>query len=432
MEVSVENTGALERRMTVQVQPGDIEERVKGRITDLGKQVKLKGFRPGKIPYKVLEQRYGSQVRKEVVDEVVQETFAQAVTREQLRVASTPEISADDLATGQGHSYTATFEVFPEMPGIDVAGLKLERPSAEVRDSDVAGMIETLRLQRRSWDAVERAANTGDMVVFENSMVVGDLRFPEDAPERSGVILGSGALADVEKALDGASAGDERSIEVTVPDDFSNADAAGKKGTMEIKVLNVSEGHMPEVDEEFIKSFGIADGSLEGLQNEVRSNLLRELQQAINQQMKQQVLDVLLAAHESLEVPPGLLDEETQRLKEAARQTEGAPDPETTPVFAFAEQARRNIAGRLLFSEVARQNNILVDQARVGQVIDAVASTYEDADEVRNLYYRNPAMLRNVENTVLEEQVVEWVCEHAQVTDTPSSFDEILKPVKEG
>ena len=430
MEVSVENTGALERRMTVQVPPEDIQKRVEGRIKDLGKQVKLKGFRPGKIPYKVLEQRYGPQVRKEVVDEVIQETFAQAVTSEQLRVATTPRISAEDLASGQGHAYTATFEVFPEMPAIEVGSLKLSRPVAEVGDGDMAQMIETLRSQRRTWNPVKRPAQKGDMVVFENIVTVGKQQFPEEGPERSGVILGSGALPDVEKAVEGAAIGDELSVKVTLPDDFKVKEVAGKKGSMQIKILQVSEGRLPEVDEEFIKSFGVADGSREGLEQEVRANLERELEQAIRQKMKEQVLDALLAAHESLEVPPGLLDEETQRLKDAAAQQQGAPDPKTTPVFAFAEQAKRNIAGRLLFSEVARQNGLVVDQARVGKVIDEVASTYEDADEVRNLYHRNPQLLRNVENTVLEDQVVEWVCEHAQVTDSPSGFQEILKPVR--
>jgi len=431
MEVSVENTGSLERRMTVQVAPEDIQKRVEGRIKDLGKQVKLKGFRPGKIPYKVLEQRYGLQVRKEVVDEVIQETFAEAVSSERLRIATTPQISSDDLASGAGHAYTATFEVFPEMSAIDVASLKLSRPTAHVGDGDVAEMIETLRIQRRTWHPLERPAQSGDMVVFENTVTVGDQQFPEQGPERSGVILGSGALPDVEKAVEGAATGDERSVKVTLPDDFKVKEVAGKKGTMQIKILQVSEDQMPDVDEEFIKSFGVPDGSREGLDREVRGNLERELEQAIRQKMKEQVLDKLLVAHESLEVPPGLLDEETQRLKDAAARQEGAPDPESTPVFAFAERAQRNIAGRLLFSEVARQNGLTVDQARVGKVIDALATTYEDADEVKNLYYRNPQLLRNVENTVLEDQVVEWVCKHAQVTDSSSSFEEILKPVRD-
>jgi trigger factor len=282
MQVSVENVGKLARKLTVSVPSDRLDASVHARLRELGQNVRLKGFRPGKVPAKVIEQRYGKQVRSEAMGELIRESFNEAVQQEKLRPAVQPSIETSGQPVDGEIQYVATFEVMPEIGTIDVSGLKIAKPTSSVADADIDQMIETLRQQRRSWDPVERAATTGDMVMFEFSAQTGDVRIPAEGVERAGSVIGSNAIVPgLEQSLIGLSAGDEREFDIDVPADYRSAALAGKKATFSVKVMRVSEPKLPELDAEFIQSFGIAAGSIDQFRIEVRANLERELKGAL-------------------------------------------------------------------------------------------------------------------------------------------------------
>lgn len=427
MQVSVENTGELGRRVTVQVPADRIDSQVEKRIRELGHKVKLKGFRPGKVPMKVLKQRYGEQVRDEVLNDVMRETFQEAVSNENLRPAVTPEITARGRKSGENLEYTAEFEVYPELGDIDVSGLQLERPEVEVQDRDVDVMIETLRRQRREWQQVDRGAQEGDLVVIQYSAEAGEARHPAEGTERAGTVLGTNALfADLEKSLEGVKKGDERSVDVNFPEEFRNEALAGNPGRVHFQVASVSEGRMPEVDAEFARSFGITSGDIEEFRTEVRKNLERELHQAVMERLRGQVVDGLLRSHESLDLPEKLVEQEAENLR---NQAQGGQQGDNQPALpAFMDQARRRVTAGFLLNEIASQNGLQADPARVREKIVEIAATYEQPEQVIEAYQSDPRLLDNVRSLVLEEQVVEWIVEHAAVTDQPMSFDALMRP----
>lgn len=428
MQVSVESTGELGRRLKVEVPADRIDGRVQQRIRELGRKVKLKGFRPGKVPMKVLEQRFGDQVREEVVNEVLRDTFQEAVSREKLRPAGTPEITAQGHRSGEKLEYTADFEVYPELDSLDVSALEIRRPRVEVTEADVDGMIETLRRQRRSWEQVERGAGQGDLVVIEYRAEAGASVHPAEGMERAGTILGSGALfGDLEASLEGVSKGDEKTAEVTFPVDFRAEALAGGSGTVQLRVLSVSEESLPAVDADFAKSFGVSSGDLDEFRTEVRRNLERELQQAVLERLRRQVVDGLVRSHPDLKVPESLVEEEAERM---SRQTAGAEGGERPPASAFRDQARRRVTAGFLMTELASRNGIRPDNERVSGKIAEIAATYEQPEQVVEAYRSDPRLLESVRNLVLEEQVVEWVVENAKVSDQAMGFDELMRPAE--
>lgn len=427
MQVSVESTGELGRRVTVQVPADRIDSQVEKRIRDLGRQVKLKGFRPGKVPMKVLKQRYGDQVREEVLNDVMRETFQEAVDTENLRPAVTPEITARGRSSGENLEYTAEFEVYPEMEPIDVSKLELERPQVDVAEADVDAMIDTLRRQRRNWEQVDRGAAQGDLVVIQYSAQAGEARHPAEGTERAGTVLGSNALfADLEKALEGVAKDEEKSVDVQFPEDFRAEGLAGQKGRVDFRVVSVSEGKLPEVDAEFIRSFGITSGDNEEFRSEVRKNLERELHQAVMERLRAQVVEGLIREHTDLQLPEKLVEQEAGSLQ---RQARGGQEPgDKAGLSAFMDQARRRVTAGFLLNEIAKQNEIQADLSRVRGKVAEIAATYEQPDQVIEAYQSDPRLLENVRSLVLEEQVVEWITEHAAVSDKPMSFDALMRP----
>lgn len=429
MQVSVENTGELGRRMKVQVPANQIDGQVEQRIRELGRGAKLKGFRPGKVPFKVLEQRYGDQIRQDVLKEVLRDSFRNAVSEQQLRPAGTPEITAQGRDSGTDLEYTAEFDVFPEIQQLDVSDVKIERPAVEVTDADIDNMIDTLRRQRREWEQVERGAQTGDLVMLEYTLTAGDQRFPEEGMERAGTVMGSNALLPgLEAQLDGVTKGDAKSATVTLPDDFQVNTMAGKEADAELAVLGVSQATLPEMDADFIKSFGVASGDPDEFKGEVRSNLERELHQSVVDNLRRQVVDGLLAEHQDLNLPESLIDEEAKKLQSQADADKTGRTAEEGPSSAYREQARTRIAAGFLLSELARQHNIEVDPNLVRQKIAQIAATYEQPQEVVEAYQGSPELAEQIQGVVLEEQVMDWVVQHASVTEKPMSFDELMRP----
>jgi trigger factor len=426
MQVSVENSGGLERRITVQIPDSEIQEKVDSKLRELSKQVQIKGFRPGRVPMSVIRQRYGKQVRLEVANESMQSSLQQAIQDEQLRPASVPEVADAPEGVEKGDlQFTAVIEVYPEFDQLDVSELVIDKPDAEVTDADIDEMLGTLREQRRSWEPVERKPGEGDQVLFEYVATTEEGRVPEEGHQRLAIIIGASGFDGLEAALADLVADEEGEAELEFPENFREAELSGKKAKVELKVTSVSEMHMPEVDEEFIKSFGVEDGTEESLRVEIKANLERELKQAATSLLKVNIIDGLINTMPDLEVPESIVSQEAASLAARAASQEGRePNPEETA--AFMGKAAERVRGGLLLGELARQNQIRVDGGKVRESIDTIAQTYEDPSEVVQLYYGNQQLLAQVENAVMEEQVVDWVMENARVSPKEMKFQEVI------
>ena len=426
MQVSVENTGGLERRLKVQVPGKEIQDKVESKLKELSKQVRIKGFRPGRVPMSVVRQRYGKQVQLDIVNETMQRSLQQAIRSEALRPASMPRVDAmpEPLAGGD-LEFSAVIEVYPEIEPIDVGALAIERPEAEVSDQDVDDMLETLRVQRKTWEVVERRPAAGDRALIEYAAETDAGRVPAEGVQRLAVVLAESGFEALEQAIAALEAGASTSLELAYPENFREAKLAGRTARTELKLVSVSEGRLPEVDEAFIKSFGVEDGQLQSLKVEIRNNLARELKQAVTTLLKTRLIDQLLHARPDLEVPDSIVREEATGMAAQVTRAEGEqPDPRI--VQAFMDQARKRVRAGLLMGELASQNKLRVDGAKVRAAIETIANTYEQPAEVMQLYYGNQRLMQQVESSVLEEQVVDWALENAKVTPKAMKFQEVI------
>lgn len=430
MQVSLENVGKLERKLTVRFPADEYESKVRQRITELGRSVRLKGFRPGKVPTRVIEQRFGEQVRGEALSDLISSTFSEAVRQQNLQPVANPSIATDGKPQDGEIAYTATFEVMPELPTVDLAVLKIDRPKSAVGEPDVDRMIETLRAQRRVFEKVERAAAEGDMVIVDYLAQSADFRHPAEGRERAATIIGGNtALAVFDDALKGQAAGAERTFDVEFPPNFPIPQLASKQAKVELRVGEVQAPHTPDVDAAFIRNFGVADGTVETFRKEVRANLERELENALRARLRNEVGGKLAAAYGDVDVPKALETAEAEALVRAAMPNLAR---DAAPPAAAMDAARpiahqRVIAG-LLLRQIAQGNNLRVDNAKVSDRIAKIASTYEEPEQVVELYRNNPQMMDNVRTSVLEDQVSEWVADHASATEVELSFDEVMHP----
>ena len=427
MQVSVENVGKLERKLTVKFPAERFESQVSARIAEMGRTVRLKGFRPGKVPTTVIQQRFGAQVRGEVLSDLIGTTLREAFDQENLRPVANPSVDTTGTPENGEISYTATFEVMPEFPSIDVAALAVQRPVSEVTEADIEKMIETLRQQRRSFDEVERASTEGDFVMFEYSAEAGEYRFPSEGLERAGSVLGSGTLFKaLDDALTGRSAAEEFSADIDFPADFRNENLAGKTAKVAFKVIKVQEPKLPEVDAEFAKLFGIVDGDLETFRKEVRANLERELKATLMGRLKAEVAEKLADTYAEVDVPNLMVQSEARAL--AAGSVPKGQQPPPQLIDAAMPMARKRVLAGLLMGEIARKNELVVDRKRVAEQLAAIASTYEEPEQVIELYNSDPQLMSGLQNRVMEDQVAEWVAEHASTTVQNLSFDEVMRP----
>jgi trigger factor len=431
MQVSVENVGKLERKLTVRIPAGDYESQVKTRLAEVGRSVRLKGFRPGKIPPKVIEQRFGSQVRGEAISELIRTTFQEAVGQQNLRPAMAPEINTTGEPADGQIEYTATFEVLPDVGQVDVGKLAISKPVAQVSDVDVDAMIETLRQQRRAWAPIERAAQPGDMVLFEYSAQAGDVRHPAEGADRSGTILGSGAMtAELEQQITGHAAGEQLSFGMTFPANFRVAAIAGQAAQVGVRISRVQEPRLPDVDDAFIAMFGIQDGGMDKFRADVRANLDRELKGVLTSRLKSDVVQKLVDAYPDLELPPRMVANEARALAEQAQEQAKQQGQVTVAAVpeSFEHLARRRVAAGVLVGEIARQNGVRLDNRRVAEALASIASTYEEPQQVVELYQRDPNLMSSLQNRVLEDQVADWIAEHAQTTEQYLTFNEAMRP----
>jgi len=432
MQTSVETTGNLERRVTFQLPSGQLEGEVGGRLREIARTARIKGFRPGKVPAKVIEQRYGSQVRAEVLDGLLREGFDQAVRGNDLRIAGSPTIEPTEAKEGE-IAYVATFEVVPDFGDIDVATLDVVRHTAEVSEEDIDRMVENLRLQRRNWSVVEREAREGDAVEAQTWSMVDGERVPAEGSERLLTVIGSGSvLPQLEQALSGMRAGEEKTVDIEFPTDWRVPQLAGKATQAHLTVERVSESTLPEADAAFIRSFGVKSGELAQFRADIRSNLERELKGALMGRLRREVSEKLAAAYDHVEMPPRLVENEARMLAQQAaeqvRRQGGNPQFPENAHEAFLDGARKRVLVGLLVGEVARRNQLRLDPARVNETLRLIASTYEEPQQVIEMYRDDPQLMSSLQSRVMEEQVIDWIAERARHRDEPLPFQEAISP----
>ena len=431
MQANLETLGSLERRLSVTLPLDKVNTEIESRLKRLARTVKLHGFRPGKVPMKIVEQQYGGQVRQEVLGDAVNQSFGEAVKEKNLRVAGYPriEVKQGDTPAGQ-FEYIATFEVYPEFALGEVGQAKIEKPIVQVGDAEVDKTIDILRKQRTHYHAVQRGAQAQDQVLIDYRGTMGGEAFEGGTATDQNVLLGGGQLLpDFEKNLVGLKTGEHREFDLHFPDDYHGKEMAGKDARFEVTVKQVQEPHIPEADAAFAKSLGIADGDLGKMREDVKANLEREVKRRAESRVKDQVMKSLLDSTK-VEVPRALVDMEVQRLMQNMRQDleqRGLKaDQVPMPKEAFEPEAIRRVTLGLILAETVRMNKLEAKPDQIKTVVQEYAQSYEKPDEVVRWYYQQQDRLREVESIVLEDNVVQWALSKAKVEDKTVAFDELM------
>jgi len=427
---NVETLSALERRVSMSLPAKDIEREIDERLKKLARNIKMPGFRPGKVPLKLVAQTYGPQVRSEVLSDAVQKAFSDAVKEANLRVAGFPRIEKKDGADAAALEFSATFEIYPEVKVGDLADVTIERPQVSVDDAALDKTVAILRKQRTRYVAVERPAKEGDRLTVDFAGTIEGEPFAGGSAENFVFTIGEHRmLPEFETAAQGMKPGETKSFELTFPADYHGKEVAGKRASFELTVKTIEEPQLPEVDAAFAKSLGVADGDVEKMRSEIRANVERETNKRIEARVKSQVLDALLAAS-PLELPKSLVQMEAQQLVERAQadlQARGVK-PGQIPLdpAAFEATAKRRVALGLIIGELARTENLQPKPAEVRAVVEQEAATYESPAEVVKWFYMQPQRLSEMEGVALEANVVKWVLGKAKVVDKPLAFDELM------
>lgn len=432
MQVSVETTNGLERKITVAIDEERISSVVDGRLQDMTRTVKVKGFRQGKVPLKIVKQQYEQQVRQEVVGDVLQSTLYEAIGQEKLNPAGQPRIDSLKSDPGQGMEYTALFEVYPEIKLGDLSKETVEKHVTELTDSDVDEMLETVRGQHKEWVAVDRAAKNGDQVNINFKGMIDGVAFPGGEGKDMVIELGSGRMIKgFEEALVGAKTGDDVTLNVTFPDDYHAKDLAGKPAQFETHVNKVEESKLPELNDDFAKKLGIKDPSVDNLRAEIKTSMQQELDSKLRMQVKNAVMDALINTNK-FDVPKALIESESEALKKQMIENlaqQGMKDQGLQiDAKMFADQAERRVKLGLIMSEIVKSEKIEADAERVKQKVEEIAAPYEQPQQVIDWYMGNNQRLAEVKALVTEEQVVDWAIEKAKVVDKSKTFKEIMNP----
>jgi len=427
----LETLGQLERRLNMAVPVADIDREVEQRLQKLSRTVRMPGFRPGKVPLKIVAQQYGPQVRSEVLGDAVQKVYSQAVQEQNLRVAGYPRIEPKKGETGADKiEFSATFEVYPEVKLGDIAGVSIERPVMPVTDTEVDRTIEILRKQRVHHHEVERAAAKDDKVTVDFVGTVAGVEFAGGKGSAMPFVIGEGRmLPEFEAGVTGMKAGESKSVAVTFPADYHGKDVAGKTASFSITLKSVEEPHLPDVDAEFAKSLGVVEGDLDKMRVEVRANVEREVKKRLQSNVKQKVMQALVDSSQ-LETPKSLVEMEVERLIEQTRQDLAGrgmkvEDMPFSPDL-FQEQAKRRVALGLILSELIKQHSLAAKPEQVRALVDEHAQSYEDPAEVVKWFYSQPQRLAEFEGLAVEENVVQWALGNAKVTDTPMAFADLM------
>lgn len=427
MQVSVESTSTLERKMTVQVPADKVSAEVESRLRKVGKTARLDGFRKGKVPFSVLRKRFGGQIHREVLGDLIESSYRDALIEEKLNPAGQPSIEPSSIEQGKDLEYTAIFEVFPEVSIRQLDGLKIETATAEVTDADVDSMIETLRKQRATFAENDKAAEQGDRITIDFVGTLDGEEFEGGKADEYAVVIGAGQLLpDLENALEGMKVGDEKSVDVNFPENYQAKELAGKTANFAVTAKKVEVQELPEVDEDFIKEFGIEEGTVETFRASVRDNMERELADRLSGSRRQAALDALWEAN-VFELPKALVDQEIQAMREDTGRRMGVTDEtKLPPAEMYAEQARRHVGLRLLINEVITSENLSVKPEQVDEKLASITGSYEQSDEVMKQYRSNPQIMQQIEALVMEEQVVSLLIDKADGIEKVMTFDEAM------
>ncbi len=432
MQISVENTGLLQRKVRVNIPEERVSAEINNRLQNLIQTGQVQGFRQGKTPLKVIQGRYGVQVRKEVVGKLVQSSLYEAISQENLRPVAFPRIDDIDDESGKNLSYTASFEIYPEIKLKPFDEIKLERPVCDISDNDIDNMIATLREQRRELKPVERPAKDRDILNIDFEGFIDGEGFAGGKAENYVLELGSGIFIEgFEAALIGKSAGDSVRLNLVFPEDYVQAALRGKPVEFNVTVNTVNEAVLPEVDAAFMKIYGVQGGDEAAFRNEVKRNLERELRLMLRHRTKEILLDTLYREH-TIALPEMLVENERNRFQQEVARATGKQQGTASPAFSeedvihFTEQAERRVALQLIVAEIIRQNDLKADEGKVREMVEQLASAYADPNAIIEWYYSNEKNLAEVEALVLENAMIDWILERANIMDKPCAFDEIM------
>jgi trigger factor len=430
MQVTVETTAGLERKMRVVVPSDRVEVQVTEKIKQTAKQAKINGFRPGKVPLREVKRRFGAGIRQEVSSEVIQSTYGEALQKEAINPAGMPTIEEVNMEEGKDLEYTAVFEVFPEIEVGGLENIEIERLSSSIEEADLEKMIDTLREQRLVYAETDRAAAEKDQVNMDFEGFLEDEPFEGGKAEGTDLVLGSGSMIPgFEDGLLGLKADEEKDLKLTFPENYQAENLAGQEVVFKIRVNKVCEPELPELNDEFFEQFDVKEGGLEAFRKEVTNNMKRELDSAIKAKVRDQVMDGL-SDNNDFDLPQALIDQEVNRMRQEAVQQFGGGtqfDPSMLPAEMFTEQAQKRVKIGLIVSTIVDKNSLEADAETVRETIEDMASTYQEPEEVINYYYSNEQQLSQIQNMVLEGQIVDFVLESAKVTDKSVSYDEAVK-----
>ncbi|MGD9788498.1 MAG: trigger factor [Sulfuricellaceae bacterium] len=431
MQAQVENTGALEKSLDIAVALDELEADVEQRLKRLARTVKMQGFRPGKVPLKVVAQQYGPQVRQEALGDAVQRAFAEAVTEQKLRVAGYPRIEPKE-GSGEGSmAFSAVFEVYPEVVVGDLAGTTIERPNVVVGDAEVDKTVEVLRKQRVRYEPADRAAAEGDQVEIDFRGTLNGEEFQGGQGKGARLVLGEGRwLKDFETAVAGMKVGESKSFDMTFPEDYHAKELAGKQVTFEVTLNKVSAAVLPEVDADFAKSLGVDSGDLATMREEIKANLEREVKKRIQARVKEQAMEKLIEVTQ-FELPKALLEMETRNLMQRALQDLQARGVQMDASSflrpeLFEDQATRRVKLGLIMAELIEKHELSAKPEQVKSMVDEHAQSFEKPEEVVKWIYSKPEHLDEIQTLVMEDNVVAWVLERAKVADKSMAFDELM------
>jgi trigger factor len=432
MQVSVESTGTLERRMRVEFPAARIDQEVSSRLKKVGKTAKISGFRPGKVPPKVVKQRYGQQIRKEVLSDIMQKSFSDAVQQENLNPAGGPDIEAQKPEDDNGFAYVATFEVMPEVVLKNLEKIEVKKLAISIGKKDLDEMIDKLRKQKASWKEVDRNSADGDRVIVDFDGSIKGEPIAGGKGSEVPVVLGDAQmLEDFEKALFGVKAGEEKSFKVKFPKDYQAEELQGKKVDFEAKIHRVEEQVLPEVDDEFAALFEVSDGGIKKFLEDVKDNMRRESDTKVSADIREQVIDGLIETN-SIEIPRTLVQQEMQALQRDAMQRMGIEDPEQAPAMDnFTDLAEKRVRLGLLIQQLIVDQSLTVDEDKVRARVEEMCAGYENAGDMVNMYMSNPQIVQQVEPMVLEQQAIDWLIENGKVSEKKVTFSKFMEQ-KEG
>jgi len=426
MQVSLETIGALERKMTIEVPAEKVSSAMQQRLQRMSREVKISGFRPGKVPMRVVKQRFGKQIFQEVVADTMQSTYQEAIQQEKLRPAGSPQIEPLNLEADQDLKYIATFEVYPEINLADISEVEIAIAEVEIAESDINSMLDKLRAPKMKWNEIARKAKKDDQVTIDFKGSIEGEFFEGGSQDDFPIVLGSGSLLpEFEEQLFDVIKDEEKSFEVTFPKDYMQKDLAEKVATFVIKVKKVEAGELPALDEDFVKEFGIEDGNLDALKEQLKSNMSVELEQRKKAFVKGRVMQSLFDTNE-FEIPNALVKQEIEALRKQSMNEIKVKDESKLPDSLFEEEAKRRISLGLIIGEIVQKNELQLDSDKVTDQLNRIASSYNQPEEVIQYYRNNVQAMASVESLVMEEQVVDWVLNQAKKTSKSFTFDEFV------